>query len=74
VDFACPSDEGGDGTGYMLESIDWFHAVVPQACNRRTGREVAQFQCITPQQLQAWLLQDCFTPEASLMLADHLGW
>jgi 8-oxo-dGTP pyrophosphatase MutT (NUDIX family) len=38
VDFACPSDEGGDGTGYMLESINWFHAVVPQACNRRTGR------------------------------------
>ena len=36
--------------------------------------EVAQFQCITPQQLQAWLLQDCFTPEASLILADHLGW
>jgi len=75
VDFACPSEEGGDGTGYMLESIQWFHAVVPQGVQpQNMDGEVAQFQCITPQQLQAWLLQDCFTPEASLILADHLGW
>ena len=75
VDFACPSEEGGEGAGYMLESIHWFHAVVPQGVQpQNMDEEVAQFQCITPQQLQAWLVQDRFTPEASLILADYLGW
>lgn len=75
VDFACPSDEGGDGAGYMQESIHWFHAVVPEDVTpQNMDGEVAQFQCITPQQLQQWLLQDRFTPEASLILAAYLGW
>ncbi len=38
----------------MLESIQWFHAVVPQDVQpQNMDGEVAQFQCITPQQLQA---------------------
>lgn len=75
VDFACPSDEGGDGVGYMQESIHWHHAIVPEGLvPQNMDGEVAQFQCIPLEQLQTWLMQDQFTPEASLILADYLGW
>lgn len=75
VDFACPSEEGGDGAGYMQERIHWYHAVLPQGVvPQNMDGEVAQFLCIAPQQLQEWLVQDRFTPEASLILADYLGW
>lgn len=74
VDFACPSAEGVEGEGYMQERIHWFQAVVPTGVvPQNMDGEVAQFQCITVQQLQQWLLEDRFTPEASLILADYLG-
>lgn len=74
VDFACPSDEGGDGVGYMHERIHWFHAVVPAGMlPQNMDGEVLQFLCIDHAQLQDWLVHHRFTPEASLILADWLG-
>lgn len=74
VDFACPSEEGGDGVGYMQERIDWFHAVLPEGVlPQNMDGEVAQFLCIDMAQLRQWLEQERFTPEASWILGEYLG-
>ena len=74
VMFSCPSDEVAGGAAYMRERIDWFSATLPdgvQPCNQ--DGEVQQFQCIDRATLMEWLVQDQFTPEAALVLADYLG-
>lgn len=73
VDFACPSEEGGTGVGYMRERIHWYTATVPAGVvpESRDG-EVAHFQCLEPAVWQQWLLEHRFTPEAGLVLADYL--
>ena len=74
VDFVCPSEEGGDGVGYMQERIHWFQATVPAGMvPQNMDGEVAQFQCMALPQLLQWLVENRFTPEASLILADYLG-
>ncbi|GKT24058.1 NUDIX domain-containing protein [Acidovorax sp. SUPP3334] len=69
VDFARPSDDG-EGAGYMVERIDWFHATVPEglAPENQDG-EVERFELLAAAQVHARLARCDFTPEAALVLA-----
>lgn len=74
VCFSRPSDEA-EGRGYMVERIDWFAALVPNVLQPvNQDGEVQRFERLQREQLQHWMLQDRFTPEASLVLAAYLGW
>lgn len=74
LDFARPSEEAAD-TGYMRERIDWFAATVPLGLKpQNQDGEVQGFALMAPEQVQQWLVQRRFTPEASLVLAAYLGW
>ncbi|WP_280187253.1 NUDIX hydrolase [Delftia sp. PS-11] len=72
--FERPSDEA-EGRGFMRERIDWFSAIVPDALrpDNQDG-EVQGFALIDRAQLLQWLPEGRFTPEASMVLADWLGW
>lgn len=74
VMFERPSDEA-EGRGFMRERIDWFSATVPQALrpDNQDG-EVQGFALMERPQLEQWLLQGRFTPEASMVLAAWFGW
>lgn len=74
VQFAQPSEEA-HGSGYMIERIDWYRAVVPagmQPINQ--DGEVAQFALWSDAQMEEALARGEFTPEATLVMADALGW
>lgn len=74
VRFSRPSDEA-EGQGYMVERIDWFSALVPDALQPvNQDGEVQRFERLPRTELQQWMLQDRFTPEAALVLAAYLGW
>jgi len=74
VDFARPSDEG-EGTGYMVERIDWFRATVPDGLvPANQDGEVERFELLEAAEVQARLAQGAFTPEAALVLAGFYGW
>ena len=74
VVFARPSDEA-EGQGYMVERIDWFSALVPDALQpANQDGEVQRFERLDLAEVQSWMLQGCFTPEASLVLAAYMGW
>ncbi|CAM3356457.1 NUDIX hydrolase [Paracidovorax anthurii] len=74
VDFARPSDEG-EGAGYMVERIDWFHATVPQGMEPvNQDGEVERFELLQPAEVHARLARGVFTPEAALVLAGFYGW
>lgn len=74
VDFARPSDDG-EGAGYMVERIDWFHATVPEgvAPVNQDG-EVERFELLDAPEVHARLERGEFTPEAALVLAGFYGW
>ncbi|MBS0507221.1 MAG: NUDIX domain-containing protein [Proteobacteria bacterium] len=74
VQFALPSGEGG-GAGYMVETIHWYQATLPEntrPCNQ--DGEVARFECLAHDVVQARLAEGAFTPEAALVLAAFYGW
>ncbi len=74
VEFARPSDEG-EGTGYMVERIDWFRATVPDGLvPANQDGEVERFELLEAAEVQARLAQGAFTPEAALVLAGFHGW
>lgn len=74
VEFSRPSDEA-KGQGYMVERIDWFSALVPDALQPlNQDGEVQRFEKLTPVLVEDWLVQERFTPEASLVLAAYMGW
>ncbi|BCX54564.1 MULTISPECIES: NUDIX hydrolase [Comamonas] len=74
VMFARPSDEA-EGQGYMVERIDWFSALVPDALQPvNQDGEVQRFERLELTEVQGWMLQGRFTPEASLVLAAYMGW
>lgn len=74
VMFARPSDEA-EGQGYMVERIDWFSALVPDALQPvNQDGEVQRFERLERTEVQGWMLQGRFTPEASLVLAAYMGW
>lgn len=61
------------GIGYMVEVIDWFDGVVPDAVMPvNQDGEVAQFQRLDVLELVARLHDNAFTLEASLVLAAAL--
>lgn len=64
----------GRGAGYVVEHIDWFHGIVPEALvpDNQDG-EVEQFALVTPAELHAMLARGAFTTEAALILAQVLG-
>lgn len=70
-----PADASSGAMGYMRERIDWFHAVVPQACQPvNQDGEVERFERLDPAVLQERMLSQAFTPEAGLVLAAYFGW
>ncbi|MBU1350869.1 MAG: NUDIX domain-containing protein [Gammaproteobacteria bacterium] len=71
--FSRPSREGG-GTGYMVERIDWFSAVVPDgmAPDNQDG-EVDEFALLPLEEVRAQVAQGRFTLEAGLVIAGFLG-
>ncbi|EED69205.1 NUDIX domain-containing protein [Comamonas testosteroni] len=74
VVFARPSDEA-EGQGYMVERIDWFSALVPDALRpANQDGEVQRFERLDLADVQSWMLQGYFTPEASLVLAAYMDW
>ncbi|QXZ09996.1 NUDIX domain-containing protein [Comamonas sp. Y33R10-2] len=74
VEFSRPSDEA-EGQGYMVERIDWFSALVPEALTPvNQDGEVQRFERLAPAVVEDWLVQGRFTPEAALVLADYMGW
>lgn len=74
IEFSRPSDEA-EGQGYMVERIDWFSALVPDALQPvNQDGEVQRFERLTLSVLEDWLVQGRFTPEASLVLASYMGW
>lgn len=74
VEFSRPSDEA-EGQGYMLERIDWFSALIPEAMTPvNQDGEVQRFELLSPTTVEDWLVQGRFTPEASLILAAYMGW
>jgi 8-oxo-dGTP pyrophosphatase MutT (NUDIX family) len=74
VEFARPSDEA-EGRGYMRERVDWYAVCVPAGLrpDNRDG-EVQGFELLDRETVTQWLLEDRFTPEASLVLAAYFGW
>lgn len=74
IEFSRPSDEA-EGQGFMVERIDWFSALVPDALKPvNQDGEVQRFERLTLSALEDWLVQGRFTPEASLVLAGYMGW
>ncbi|WP_069103486.1 NUDIX hydrolase [Acidovorax sp. RAC01] len=73
VAFSRPSREGG-GAGFMVERIDWFHAVVPEGMqpDNQDG-EVECFALLHPDEVRACIADGGFTLEAGLVLADFFG-
>jgi ADP-ribose pyrophosphatase YjhB (NUDIX family) len=64
----------GRGTGYVVEHIDWYHAIVPEGMEpMNQDGEVAQFGLWARDEVLARLPQDHFTTEAALILAAALG-
>jgi 8-oxo-dGTP pyrophosphatase MutT (NUDIX family) len=71
--FRRPSDDGG-GAGYLVESIDWFSAKVPDGLLPvNQDGEVAQFALLTREEVAQRLAEGAFTLEAALILAAWLG-
>ena len=59
--------------GYLVEHIDVFEAVVPEALLlANQDGEVERFECVAPEALADRLAQRRFTLEAALMLAASL--
>lgn len=74
VDFSRPSDEA-EGRGYMRERIDWYAVTVPAGLRPDNQDGEAQgFELLDLETVTQWLLEDRFTPEASLVLAACFGW
>ncbi|SFE30812.1 NUDIX hydrolase [Paracidovorax konjaci] len=74
VDFSRPSDDG-EGAGYMVERIDWFHATVPESrVPVNQDGEVKRFELLATAEVHARLARGEFTPEAALVLAGFYGW
>ncbi|CAM4060003.1 NUDIX domain-containing protein [Comamonas aquatilis] len=74
VSFCRPSDEA-EGHGYVSERIDWFEATVPESLSPdNQDGEVQRFELLERESVEDWLVQDRFTPEASLILAAYFGW
>jgi 8-oxo-dGTP pyrophosphatase MutT (NUDIX family) len=71
--FSRPSSEGG-GTGFMVERIDWFSAVVPDgmAPDNQDG-EVDEFALLPLAEVRAQVARGMFTLEAGLVIAGFLG-
>ena len=68
-----PSADGA-GAGYVVEHIDWYHAIVPEGREPvNQDGEVAQFGLWARSEVLARLPQDHFTTEAGLILAAALG-
>lgn len=69
-----PSDEG-DGCGYIRERIHWYAACVPDGVvpGNQDG-EVQGFALLPAQQVQLWVSEEKFTPEAALVWAGYWGW
>ena len=60
--------------GYMVEHIEVFEAVIPDALvPQNQDGEVERFDCITPYELHERLRADAFTLEAALILASWLA-
>lgn len=62
------------GQGYVVEDVDWFHAVVPdgmEPCNQ--DGEVDHFECIDTPELVRRLHAGLFTTEAAMILVAALG-
>ena len=73
VEFERPSDEA-EGQGFMQERIDWFSATVPAGLQpSNQDGEVQRFELLDPETVEDWLVQQRFTPEASMILAAYLG-
>jgi 8-oxo-dGTP pyrophosphatase MutT (NUDIX family) len=65
--------QDGGGAGYVVEHIDWFHALVPDGMEPvNQDGEVAQFQLVTQEALVRDLAAGAYTTEAALILADFL--
>ena len=74
VEFERPSDEA-EGQGFMQERIDWFSATVPTGLQpSNQDGEVQRFELLDTETVEEWLVQQRFTPEASLILAAYMGW
>lgn len=57
--------------GYVVEWIDWYHCIVPQACvPENQDGEVAQFRRLAAGELSETLSRDGFTLEAALVLSE----
>ena len=68
-----PSKQG-NGTGYVVERINWFECVVPDAVlPLNQDGEVAQFALLEPDELKSRLEADQFTSEAACILVRVLG-
>jgi 8-oxo-dGTP pyrophosphatase MutT (NUDIX family) len=64
----------GAGAGYVVEHVDWFHAIVPDGMVPvNQDGEVAQFQLLGQDELAQQLAAGAFTTEAALILSDFLG-
>ena len=63
-----------NGTGYVVERIDWFECVVPDAVlPLNQDGEVAQFALLEPGELKRRLEANQFTSEAACILVRVLG-
>lgn len=59
------------GLEYVVERIDWFQALLPPGVLPiNQDGEVQQFRLANPAELRAMLLQNAFTTQASLILAQ----
>jgi 8-oxo-dGTP pyrophosphatase MutT (NUDIX family) len=66
-----PSDDGAGA--YLIETTHWYHAMVPDGLVPvNQDGEVAQFACMTRQELVNALHANQFTLEASLILVEAL--
>ena len=66
-----PNDQN-NGLEYVIERIDWFECVLPDGVvPLNADGEVQQFRRVTQDELEQMLLQDAFTTEAALILANQ---
>ncbi|MBP8018792.1 MAG: NUDIX domain-containing protein [Hylemonella sp.] len=73
IDFTGPSRDA-HGAGYLVERIDWYTCTLPrEVVPVNQDGEVAQFACLSRQEMLGLLAQGMFTLEAGLILAAATG-
>ena len=70
--YARPS-KAGNGAGYLRETMNWFSAIVEEHFHpKNQDGEVAQFACLTPDEILNAIEMQSFTLDAAYVLVSEI--